>query len=512
MKPEDIQRLNKEDLERYLAAYFAGERQLAFLKPLSKRFPQASFYVVGGAVRDAILGRSTKDFDLVVRQVDLDELSAALGETGRVDLVGRNFGVLKYTAGDRLPGDGAVDVAWPRTEIAGKSGGYRDFRVQADSALSIERDLARRDFSVNAIAFDLRAGLVTDPFHGLDDLRHRVIRAVGVPAERFQEDYSRMLRAIRFACQLGFQIEPQTWEALVRVMPHLDDVRAIGTREERVVPYETASKEFLKALAAEPVRALDLFEESGVLFRLIPELLPLRGCRQPKNHHSEGDVWTHTKLAVANLVSPEFAAFFPGERPTPEAIMAVLLHDIAKPQTAAWNGDKATFYGHPERGAETARQIANRLKFSSVDGLAVETQRLAELVRLHLFPNMIDAVNARKSTLARHFLADRTLGRELLHLAFADASASIPENGRPDLTNLKTTLAAVTALEREFGAAAAKPSRLASGEDVMAITGAGPGPEVGHFLAELHEAQLNGQVNDHEQAIAFIRAMHGGEK
>lgn len=507
---KDADRKDRATIERELADRFGAERRLAFLKPLFRRFPHAEWLVVGGAVRDVILGRGeVKDFDLMVRHLGLEELTAALEETGKVDLVGRNFGVLKYWAQDRSEGDVAVDIAWPRSETAGMSGAYRDFRVQADPELSVERDLARRDFSVNAIAFDLRAGRLLDPFSGLRDLEERTIRAVGVPAERFQEDYSRMLRCLRFACQLGFRIDPQTWEAAVRLMPHLDDVRlGAGGKEERIVPFETVSKELLKALAADRSRGIELFEASGALFRLMPELGVLSGCRQPKNHHSEGDVWAHTRLAISKLGSPEFAAMFPGERPTVEAVLAVLLHDVAKPQTAVWNGEVATFYGHPERGAETARVIAERLKFSSVDGAGVETERLAALVRLHLFPNMIDAVNARKSTLARHFLADRTFGRELFHLAFADASASLPGNGPPDLTNLRTTLAAVAGIEQEFGDEATRPSKLATGEDVMALTGVGPGPEVGRLLAELHEAQLNGAVANHEQARDFIRRLH----
>lgn len=473
-----------------------GDPRLAFIAATRGAFPDAEWFLVGGAVRDLILARTGKmDLDLVVRHVGLEELSGLLARSGDVNYVGKTFGVLKY----RPKGaEDVIDIAWPRTERAGMSGAYRDFSVQSDPGLPIERDLARRDFAMNAIAFDLVRGTVIDPHGGLADIEAKTVRAVGDPSVRFAEDHSRMLRAVRFACQLGFAIEPATWEALMRRMPHLDDWRE-GT-DERVVPYETIAKEFVKAMAADPSRAVELLSKCGALLRLIPELAPLSSCAQSHEHHSEGDAWTHTALAVAKLRGPEFAGLFPGETADAETAIAVLLHDVAKPQTAEVRDGRITFYGHPERGALAAAAVAERLRLSSA---GVDPERLAWLVKNHLFPNLVDLDAVKRTTLARYFLKDQAIGRRLLHLACADAAASLRPDGSTDLGNLRRLLELLAGM-----GPIVKMTTLLTGEDVMAMTGIGPGPAVGVMLDTLKEAQLRGQVDDVEHARELIRRLH----
>lgn len=478
----------------------SDDASLAFVARARAEFPDGEWFLVGGAVRDALIGREgRKDIDLVVRGIALDELSAHLATQGEVNLVGRSFGVLKF----RPTGSADdIDIAWPRTERAGMSGGYRDFSVQADADLPIEVDLARRDFTVNAMAYDLANGALVDPHGGLADLASRSVRAVGDAPLRFSEDHSRMLRAVRFACQLGFDVEPKTWDALCRRMPHIDDLRDDG---ERVVPYETVAKELVKAFAADPARAAELLLKSGALLRAIPELVPLSSCAQDAEHHAEGDVWTHTALALAKLRGPEFAELFPGETADAETAIAVLLHDVAKPETAAVRDGKRTFYGHLERGAEIARAIASRLRLSSA---GVDGDRLAWLVKHHLFPNLVDLDGVRRVTLEKYFLEDRLSGRRLLHLSCADAAASLRPDGSADLGTLRRLLAALAEMEARMGEDRAP---LMSGDDVMAETGIGPGPEVGELLSSLKEAQLRGEVSDVEHARMLIRALHAPE-
>ncbi len=488
------------DREAALARRINSDPQLAVLPSLYDKLPESEWFLVGGAVRDFLLDRGEiKDFDLVVRHARLDEVTGVLEGQGKVDLVGRNFGVLKFWprtgSGEAAPSEEPLDIAWPRTEKAGGSGGYRDFQVQADPELPIERDLGRRDFTVNAMAWDMKL--------------QRVIRAVGDPEARFREDYSRMLRAIRLACQLDFRIEPATWEAIKRCMPRLDDERVVGEpgreRNERVVPYETVAKELVKALAADPVRALELFESSGALVRVMPELARLAACAQSPEHHSEGDVWSHTKLAVAKLAGSDFAAAFPDEEPSTETFLAALLHDVAKPETAAHDGQRITFYGHEERGSHVARSVADRLKLPSAPGARVDADRLAWLVKNHLFPNLVRVDEVRKTTLVKYFLADRAAGRELLHLAFADASASIPQGGAPDLSNLERLRSALAELEAQIDPDTGKPPRLLSGKEIMSLTGLDPGPKVGRVMELLAEAQLRGEVATVEQAREFLK-------
>jgi tRNA nucleotidyltransferase/poly(A) polymerase len=277
-----------------------------FIKELLAAFPKAQAFLVGGAVRDMMLGRKTKDFDFVVRGVPAKDLRRFLSKRGKVDLVGKRFGVFKFRPSSRVKGQGssvAYDIALPRTEKAGMSGGYRDFEVQSDQALPIKKDLARRDFTVNAMAWDLKHGRLADPFGGMKDLKKHVIRAVGKPDERFREDHSRMLRAIRFAVVLNFKIERRTWKALVRDIRHLND--EIGGR--RTVAYEVAAKEFMKAFAGDPVRTMDLWRQSGASAALLPELTSVQArfhrlTNQPHvfmGHHEAGVI-----SALASVLAP----------------------------------------------------------------------------------------------------------------------------------------------------------------------------------------------------------------
>src|SRR3989339_281163 len=191
--------------------------EFGFLSDLLEKFPQAEVYLVGGAVRDIILDRETKDFDFVIGNVKADELEKFLAGLGEVNLVGKSFGVFKFVPTGFHVGDNnfeALDIALPRTEVAGMSGGYKDFEVQSDPSLPIEDDLGRRDFTINALAWDIKNKKLIDEFSGVKDLEQSIIRAIGDPEQRFQEDYTRMLRAVRFSCQLGFKIESKTLKAI----------------------------------------------------------------------------------------------------------------------------------------------------------------------------------------------------------------------------------------------------------------------------------------------------------
>ncbi|MBI4276227.1 CCA tRNA nucleotidyltransferase, partial [Candidatus Uhrbacteria bacterium] len=270
------------------------EPQFLFLAKLLTAFPNGEIYLVGGAVRDAALSRETKDFDFIVRGVAIDALEGFLAAGGRVDLVGKNFGVFKFTP-HGYSGE-AIDIALPRTEhVLAGTGGYKDFAIQSDPALQIERDLERRDFTMNAIAARVTWNVkreahldIIDPHHGLEDIEKKIIRTVGNSENRFKEDSLRILRAIRFACQLGFIIESETWNAITALITRVNTTR---DDETRIVPQETIGREIVKAFYANPVHALDLLDTAGAIAEIMPELLPMKGCPQPPNWHTEGDVW-----------------------------------------------------------------------------------------------------------------------------------------------------------------------------------------------------------------------------
>lgn len=508
-KPEIMRekKLPVEELGRKIEA----QKELAFIGDLLAAFPEGSVHVVGGTVRDAMMGKNvSKDYDLIVSGVPLEKLEAFLTPLGRLDVVGRNFGVLKFIPhGSEL--EEAIDIALPRREIAAGTGGYRDFDAQADHTMSIEDDLSRRDFTVNAMAWDCKNHRVVDPFDGLLDLEEKKIRAVRNPKERFQEDYSRMLRGLRFAVKFGFTIEEQTRQAIIELMPRLNDEREREGKQERVIPHETIAKEFIKSLEADPVKTLAMWDETGALRTILPELLAMKNCEQSKDFHSEGDVWTHTRLVLSKLMSKEFQNFFGGTKPDAETILATLFHDIAKPKTQARKTtadgkERITFYGHEQEGAKMVAAICERLRFCAVQKVGIKHENVVWLVRHHLFPNH-PPENLKKTTLEKMFFNTNVPGEKLLHVAFADASASVREDGSVDLERLRnfqkelTALAQVLSVEKK----PALPPPLFNGNEVMQLKSMPPGRAVGIILNELREQQLTGVITTRDEAITFIQ-------
>ena len=256
----------------------AEEPTVAFRSDFVKELPNAQLFLVGGAIRDAILGKRNKDFDFVICGLSKERVEEWFHSRGRIDEKGRNFGVYKFLPEGHSPKTTEfVDIALPRSEhtAEGGMGGARDFDVEIDENLPIEKDLARRDFTINAMSFDVRESKIVDPFGGMQDLKQGVIKAVGDPKERFDEDMSRLLRAIRFSAQLDFDIESETWKALKQKMPDINNTRPHHKKSgemEFVVPRETIGKELAKAIKRGPKKALKLMRDSGVFLLLLPQV------------------------------------------------------------------------------------------------------------------------------------------------------------------------------------------------------------------------------------------------
>lgn len=244
---------------------FEGHPIKDLLKRWSEELPGSRWHVVGGAVRDAMLGRALGDIDVLVAGVEPVALAKFLEARGSVDFVGRTFGIFKFVAEE---GGLELDIALPRREKPADTGGYRDVATHADPHMPIEEDLARRDFTINAMAWEASSDRIVDANGGQDDLAKKMIRAVGDPAARFQEDYTRMLRALRFAVQLDFGVEATTWDALRTMMTHINETR----HSERLVPYELVSRELVKSLEAAPIRASELWTDAGAVEALLPAL------------------------------------------------------------------------------------------------------------------------------------------------------------------------------------------------------------------------------------------------
>ncbi len=509
-KPQIVKEEEKLPLFEKLLKNFAEKIQqepdLKFLKDFYKEFPQSNIYLVGGMVRDAAMGvkKMAKDFDFVVNRIELDDLINFLQSKGTVDLVGRNFGVLKFAPKDSEL-DEAIDIALPRTEFSvGQGGGYKDFEVQADPNLNIEKDLSRRDLTINAMALDLKNKKSNDPFDGLNDLANKEIKAVLKPEDRFKEDYSRMLRAIRFATRFDFKIEKNTWQAIKNLAPNINKTRKINGKTERVVPTETIAKEFIKSLSANPEKTLELYDKAGFLKELIPELLELKGCEQSKNHHSEGDTWEHTMLCLKNLNSAEFKTEFKKPAP-PEVIIALLLHDIAKPQTKSINQKTGQIQniGHEKEGAEIAKDISKRLNLPSYNGI-INTEKLVWLIKNHMVSKADKPASMKATKLEKLFFKDPKLGEKLLMVCFADDISCLTPQG-PNIEGyniLKSRLAEIKKLNQDKKEII-KP--LLDGHEIMKKFNLKPGKQIGSLLNIVREAQLTGQIKSKEEALELIK-------
>jgi poly(A) polymerase len=423
-----------------------------------RRLHEAGFeaYLAGGCVRDRLLGVEAKDYDIAtnarpeVVQRLFDETIA----------VGARFGVIVV-----LSGGDPFEVATFRADAPYVDGR----RPSAVHYGTIEEDALRRDFTIGGMFFDILNDRVIDLVGGTRDLRAGIIRAIGDPYERFNEDRLRILRAVRFAARLGFAIDPATWTAIKRTAGTITAIAAERIGEELVM---------IMTEGGAP-RGLDQMLESGLMQALLPELVAMVGCTQPENFHPEGDVYVHTRLAASMLEAgcPETLAF------------GVLLHDVAKPPCRATINGKLTFYGHTERGGEMAAEIMRRLKRSRF-----VQDRVAYLVRDHL--RLCMAPRMRQATLKRMLAEDGF--EELLELARLDALASNSYLGYYHFCRR-----AMARLSR----AEIRPPRLVGGDDLIGM-GLAPGPRFKEILKEVEDLQLDGALNSREQALEYVRAHH----
>lgn len=456
-----------------LAGQIKKQSDFLFIEELLQEFPEGEIYLVGGLVRDAIIGRSEMvDYDFVIRNVSAEKLRGFLGSRGRVDLVGRDFGVYKFAPrGTNLAE--AIDIALPRTDFATGGGGYHDFAIQTDPKLPLAEDLSRRDFTINAMALDMATGYLVDPCGGLSDIKKKIVRTVGKPKDRFREDYSRILRGIRQAVQLGFKIETETWQSICRLGKMLVKTKMTGKGKMLIVPKETLAGEFVKSFKASPVETFDLYDASGILRHVFPEIEDMKGIKQPPEFHAEGDVFAHTRLCLRLIMTDASL----------ELRLALLFHDIGKPptqKTPERDGvDRIRFDEHTEVGAEITRQICRRLRLSNR-----LTERVVWLARNHMLFVTGNVEDMRSATIKKYFIDDVRLGDDLLELYRIDTEASDSPRQREFLLRQQKVVEHITKMREAFAEAEVKTFRhVVSGGDVMKEFGLEPGPEVGKYVA-----------------------------
>lgn len=441
-------------IERALAA----EPTLRFVTPLLAAFPAAELYLVGGAVRDLLLGRPTADFDFVVRGMKRQEIERWFETRGRIDLTGRVFGVYKFSP-TGFEAAHPVDIALPRTETPtpGSLGGYRDFDAQSDPALPIEKDLARRDFTVNAFAFDVRSKTLVDAFNGQRDLDGRVIRAVGVPRERFLEDLSRLLRGIRQACQLGFEIDADTWLAIQQIIPEANRTRTRADGgSEFVLPRETVGRELSKALAAHPARAARLLLTSGAFACFLPD--------------------------VARAASTDTDAFFAPleQKPSLPVTLALLLRQ-ATPEAA--------------KRALNAAGLSSLPRESALRAMAEDVAWIVEGLKVPPTPEKIAAMPGH--AFERTFMNERGgLYVEALNaLGKSDAAEAVQARVESIYQACE-----IPKIRRDEPIAP-----LVTGADVIAL-GIAPGPRVRSLLDAVRDAQFDGNVKSRDEALERLKS------
>ena len=425
--------------------------------------------LVGGCVRDGLLGGEPKDFDVECFGISAADLRAALSSRFELDLVGASFGVIKLHGHD-------IDVAMPRRET--KLGlGHRAFEMEYDPSLTIEEASARRDFTINAIYRDPLTGEVLDPWNGRGDLEKRILRHVGV---HFGEDPLRVLRGMQFVARFGLSAAPETVEVCRAMTPE-------GLAQERLMG--EWSKLLLQGV--EISKGLNFLRDTGWV-RYYPELAALIDCKQDPEWHPEGDVWNHTLCCLDAYAQARDAA---GRNPDEDIVvgLAVLCHDFGKPACTAYDPVKKRIrsLGHDEAGVEPTLSFLRRL--TNEERLLKE---VPPLVRLHMRPFAMWRDKASDGAIRRLAASVVRIDR-LLRVAAAD------DAGRPPFPSEPEPIEWIAAQAERLRVADSAPKPLVMGRHLVAL-GMKPGPEMGRALKAAYEAQLDGRFSTREEGLEMV--------
>jgi len=421
----------------------------AVAKKIIKRLRGAGFkaYFVGGAVRDALMGRRPKDYDICT-SARPEEISSLFA---RSLMVGAAFGVVMV----RMEGK-VYQTATFRRDLGGSDGRHPDRVLFTEDE---RHDVERRDFTINGLLMDPFSGKIIDYVGGKRDIARRIVRTIGDPEQRFAEDRLRLLRALRFATTLGFELHETTAEAIRNAADRLSGLSAERITEE------------LRLIVVHPDRGAGLrkMHQLGLLRAILPEVALCEGITQDERFHPEGDVLEHTFRVLEALRKPDFVL-----------ALGALLHDVAKPPTRSAT-DRIRFYGHDTRGAAMAETICRRLRLSGK-----ETKAIVELVGRHM--HFVNLQKMRESKL-RRFL-ESPLAPSHVELHRADCLAS---HGKLD--NIKY----IAAMRRKWGRQPQVKEPLLMGRDLLEM-GYAPGPLLGQILAEVSELQYEGKLETPRQA------------
>jgi tRNA nucleotidyltransferase (CCA-adding enzyme) len=467
---------NYEKLIKKFLKDFAKDPDFKFVEKLSKKFIEAEIYLVGGKVRDILLQRESHDYDFVIRNVSAKDLEKFLSKEGKVDLVGKSFGVFKFKP-KKYSLEEQIDLALPRTEHSFNTGGYRDFDIQSDPKMKIEQDLERRDFTINAMALNVLTGELIDPFNGQSDLANKLIKTVGKAEDRFKEDYTRMLRAIRFSVQLYFKIEPATYKVISKLANKI-----------KTIPAERITEDLNKIILSPNAEfGMELLQKSNLLRFIMPELEQGVGVSQNKAHIY--NVFTHSVKALGFAAKRKYSL---------DVRIASLFHDIAKPLVKKGEGYDSTFYNHDIVGAKVTRKTLKRLKYPN------ETiEKVTHLVRHHMFfYSMGEVSDAGIRRLLVRLGKDNIA--EAIQLRICDRLGM----GRPKAKPYKLMELEKRLEEVQLDPISVKMLKI-NGADLMKLLKIKPGPKIGLLLdALLAEVLENPKLNNKKYLNKQIKELN----
>jgi poly(A) polymerase len=414
-------------------------------------------YLVGGCVRDLLLGREPADYD-VTTDATPDQVMRIFPETYAV---GAQFGVVLVPVRDEA--NNTVEVATFRSDIGYSDGRHPD---QVRFSNSAQEDVERRDFTINGLLFDPIKNKILDFVGGREDLEAGIIRTIGPAELRFAEDKLRMLRAVRFAARFGYVIELETFAAIQKLAAGIDQISRERVRDEltKMLTEGHARQAFL------------LLDETGLLQHVLPDISKMKGVQQPAEFHPEGDVFVHTLLLLENL-----------PRSCPSTLAwGALLHDVGKPPTFRIAPDRIRFDNHVDVGVKMAEDICRRLRFSNDD-----TEQILALVANHM---RFSHVSQMKDSTFKRFVRMPDFNQHL-ELHRLDCQAS-----HRNLASYSLTRERIAATPPE----AIRPVALITGGDLIAA-GYLPGPRFKEILAQVEDAQLEGRLQSRDSALEYVR-------
>lgn len=427
--------------------------------------------VVGGYVRDVFMQKQSKDIDIEVFNINsLTELASALEGLAKVHMVGKSFGVLK------LHLDGYdFDISLPRTEI--KTGkGHNGFKITTDGFLSFKEAASRRDFSMNAIGYDFEKKCFLDPYNGQKDIANKIIKHI--KDESFVEDPLRVLRAVQFTARFHFTIHPDTLKLCQKM---------VKEKMLKELPKERVFQEYKKLLlkSEKPSIGFEILDKMNALF---PELKALQGVQQDKVHHPEGDVWTHTMMsldAMSTLKSVD-------EKKDLILMLAILCHDLGKAKATKITNGKISSIGH-ENILEPTLSLLERL--TNEKSLFKE---IKPLVQHHLKPSQLYRQKSKSAAIRR--LSTKVNIQDLVTLAKADHFGRTTQDAKN-----REYLAGEWLLQKakELNVQNKKPKSFLQGRDLIKL-GMNPSGEFKKILDQAYEAQLEGLINSHKEAILWL--------